>query len=236
MRPPAIERMGFYPTSTNVAHLLKTYFAPAESGRLLDPCAGEGTAASILAKALNCQAWGAELSPVRAVLAVEKMERVFNAPWSSCHLTNESITLLFLNPPYSHDRLGEQKRLELEFLKATTPKLVRGGALVYIVPHRLLADLDVATHLAGYYEAITVYRYPETGFDQVVLLATKRLKYKMPSGEEVGQVQAWGWLPGDSWQAGFSRWIAPLQSSLDIIAELDDPSDLYARCNLCVGL
>lgn len=191
MRPPALEKMGFYETSTQVAQLLTTYFAPAESGRLLDPCAGEGTAASILAKALNCQAWGAELSPARAALAVEKMERVFNAPWSSCHLTNESITLLFLNPPYSHDRLGEQKRLELEFLKATTPKLVRGGVLVYIVPHRLLADLDVATHLAGYYEAITVYRYPETGFDQVVLLATKRLKYKMPSGEEVGQVQAW---------------------------------------------
>ena len=64
MRPPAIEKMGFYPTSTLVAELLKTYFQPAESGRLLDPCAGEGTAASILAKALNCQSWGAELSPV----------------------------------------------------------------------------------------------------------------------------------------------------------------------------
>jgi hypothetical protein len=69
-----------------VAHLLKTYFTPAESGRLLDPCAGECTAAVILAQALNCQSWGAELSPVRAALAAEKMERVFNAPWSSCHL------------------------------------------------------------------------------------------------------------------------------------------------------
>ena len=51
MRPPAIEKMGYYETSTNVAQLLKTYFKPADSGRLLDPCAGEGTAASILAKA-----------------------------------------------------------------------------------------------------------------------------------------------------------------------------------------
>ncbi len=49
MRPPAIERMGYYPTATQVAGLLKTYFTPAESGRLLDPCAGEGTAAAILA-------------------------------------------------------------------------------------------------------------------------------------------------------------------------------------------
>ena len=76
MRPPAIEKMGFYETTTDVADLLKTYFKPAETGRLLDPCAGEGTAASILTKALNCQSWGAELSPARAALASEKMDRI----------------------------------------------------------------------------------------------------------------------------------------------------------------
>lgn len=191
MRPPAIEKLGWYPTSNPVADLLKTYFVPADSGRLLDPCTGEGIAAAILAKALNCASWGAELSPARAALAAEQMDRVFNAPWQSCHLTSESITLLFLNPPYSHDRLGDQKRLELEFLKSTTPKLVRGGALVYIVPHALLRDNDVATHLAGYYETLTVYRYPETAFNQVIVLGLKRQKYKMPSAEEIGQVQAW---------------------------------------------
>jgi superfamily II DNA or RNA helicase len=191
MRPPALEKMGYYQTSITVAQLLKTYFKPAETGRLLDPCAGEGTAASILAKALNCQSWGAELSPARAALASEKMDRLFNTPWGSCHLTGESITLLFLNPPYSHDRLGDQKRLELEFLKSTTPKLIHGGALIYIVPHQLLRDLDVASHLAGYYENITVYRYPETGFNQVIVLGLKRLKFKMPSNDEVQQIQAW---------------------------------------------
>ena len=191
MRPPALEKMGFYETSIIVAQILKSYFKPADSGRLLDPCAGEGTAASILAKALNCQSWGAELSPARAALAIEKMDRLFNTPWQSCHLTSESITLLFLNPPYSHDRLGDQKRLELEFLKSTTPKLLCGGMLVYIVPHQLLRDLDVASHLAGYYENIRIYRYPETGFNQVIVLATKRVKYKIPSHEEIHQVQAW---------------------------------------------
>ncbi|MCL4273176.1 MAG: hypothetical protein KJZ77_04835 [Anaerolineales bacterium] len=191
MRPPAIEKCGFYKTSQTVAQLLTKYFKPADSGRLLDPCAGEGTAASILAKALNCQSWGAELSPARAALAAETMDRLFNTPWSSCHLTGESITLLFLNPPYSHDRLGDQKRLELEFLKSTTPKLMRGGVLIYIVPHPLLRDLDVASHLAGYYENIRIYRYPDSGFNQVIVLATRRVKYKIPSHEEVHQVQAW---------------------------------------------
>jgi hypothetical protein len=191
MRPPAIEKCGFFPTSNPVAELLKSYFKPAPTGRLLDPCAGEGTAASLLAKALNCQSWGTELSPVRAALAAEKMDRLFNAPWQSCHLTNESITLLFLNPPYSYDRLGDQKRLELEFLKSTTPKLMRGGVLVYIVPYHLLRDLDVSSHLAGYYESIRVYRYPETEFNQIIVLAYKRLKFKMPSNEDVQDIQAW---------------------------------------------
>lgn len=191
MRPPALEKAGFYPTAEHVAQLLKTYFKPADYGRLLDPCAGEGTAASILAKALNCQSWGAELSPTRAALAAENMDRLFNTPWGSCHLTSESITLLFLNPPYSHDRLGDQKRLELEFLKSTTPKLIRGGVLIYIVPHPMLRDMDVASHLAGYYENIRIYRYPETGFNQVIVLATKRVKYKIPSHDEIHQVQAW---------------------------------------------
>jgi hypothetical protein len=86
MRPPAIEKW-VLPNIKHVAQLLKTYFKPADSGRLLDPCAGEGTAASILAKALNCQSWGAELSPARAALAAEKMDRLFNTPWGSCHLT-----------------------------------------------------------------------------------------------------------------------------------------------------
>ncbi len=191
MRPPALEKAGYYPTSLHVAELLKTYFLPAESGRLLDPCAGEGTAASTLARALHCQSWGAELSPARAALAGEVMDRLFNSPWSTCHLTNETITLLFLNPPYSHDRLGDQKRLELEFLKSSTPKLLRGGALVYIVPHRLLRDLEVASHLAGYYDHLTVHRYPETEFNQVIVLGTKRLKFKAPSHEEIQRIQVW---------------------------------------------
>jgi tRNA1(Val) A37 N6-methylase TrmN6 len=51
----------------------------AETGRLLDPCAGEGIAAAILASALNCASRGAELSPESAALAAERMDRVFNA-------------------------------------------------------------------------------------------------------------------------------------------------------------
>lgn len=68
MRTPAIEKMGYYPTDEPVLEILKTWIRPAEElkGRLLDPCAGEGKAASILGQAFNCETWGAELSPNRA--------------------------------------------------------------------------------------------------------------------------------------------------------------------------
>ena len=157
-----------------------TYFKPAEDGRLLDPCAGEGTAAAALAKALNSTSWGVELSPVRAQAALKNMDRVLCAAWQTCSLTNESITLLFLNPPYNYDRFGDQRRLEFEFLKSATPKLVRRGMLVYIVPHRLLSDETVASILASYYENLAVLRYPGTDYDQVIILGYRRQHYKIP--------------------------------------------------------
>lgn len=60
MRPPAIERMGYYPTDEPVVEIIRTYLKPpSERGRLFDPCAGEGKAASSLGNALNCETWGA---------------------------------------------------------------------------------------------------------------------------------------------------------------------------------
>ena len=59
------------------------------------------------------------------------------------------------------------------------------------MPHHLLGDLDVSTHLAGYYENLMMYRYPDTEFNQVIVLGVKRLKYKLPSSEEIGEVRAW---------------------------------------------
>ena len=136
MRPAAIIKMGYFPTDEPVLEILKTYIRPAEEGkgRLLDPCAGEGIAARALGQALNCETWGTELSPVRAELAAKVMDKVYPTAWQACQMTDESITLLFLNPPYEYDRHDSHKRLEVEFLKSTTPKLVRGGLLVFIIP------------------------------------------------------------------------------------------------------
>lgn len=194
MRPPATEKCGYYPTHSHVVEVIKTYIAPAEvekKARLLDPCCGEGTAASMLGNALNCETWGTELSYKRAETAASVLDKVHNCAWESTWINQESVTLLFLNPPYDSDGFDKKGRLEYQFLKSTTPVLVRGGLLVYIVPQKLFADPDVAKRLAAYYENFTIGLYKESVYHQVVLLATKRDSLHHPSTAEVEAIQAW---------------------------------------------
>ena len=194
MRPPAIERMGYYPTDEPVVEIIRTYLTlPVEKGRLFDPCAGEGKAAATLGKALNCETWGAELSPERAEKAQQAMDKVYQAPWQACVLTDESVSWLYLNPPYDFDRFENQKRLEWDFLKTTTSKLMRGGLLTYIIPQKILGMIEVARLLAGHYEAISVFRFPDglyEKFKQVVVLAYKRKVYQTPIDKEVLSLQS----------------------------------------------
>ena len=193
MRPPAIERMGYYPTDEPVIEIIRTYLKPSETkGRLFDPCAGEGKAAFALGKALNCETWGVELSPDRAEKAQQVLDKVYQAPWQACVLTDESVSWLYLNPPYEFDRFDGQKRLEWDFLKTTTSKLIRGGLLTYIIPQKILGMIEVARLLAGHYEAITVYQFPDglyEKFKQVVVLAYKRKLFQPPTDKEVLSLQ-----------------------------------------------
>ena len=194
MRPPAIERMGYYPTDEAVVEIIRTYLIPsAEKGRLFDPCAGEGKAAASLGKALNCETWGVELSPERAEKAQAVLDKVYQAPWQACALSDESISWLYLNPPYEFDRFDGQKRLEWDFLKTTSSKLMRGGLLTCIIPQKILGMLEVARFLAGHYEAISIYRFPDglyEKFKQVVVLAYKRKVYQLPTDRQVLSLQS----------------------------------------------
>ena len=119
MRLAGIEKGGYYPYPPHMAEATASWFIPLPAGtrgRLLDPCAGEGEIASLLGRLLNCETWGCELFPYRAEKAAAHMDKCHSAAWESCSLTDESITLLWCNPPYDDDRHGDEKRLELAFL------------------------------------------------------------------------------------------------------------------------
>ncbi|MGD9100447.1 MAG: DUF6094 domain-containing protein, partial [Anaerolineae bacterium] len=204
MRLAGQERMGYYPTPPQVVQDIATYFITSDDdaqaqGRLLDPCAGKGEAAALLGKLLNCQTWGAELSPVRAEAAARVMDRLFPVAWETTSLTNESVSVLFLNPPYDWDRaVGAAKgkkaqRLEYKFLGSTTSKLVRGqGILIYVVPQHLLERTEVARHLAGHYDDKRAVRFPDgeyERFKQIVVFGRRRVTYKTPTNDEIEAVQ-----------------------------------------------
>ncbi len=197
MRPPAIEKMGYYPTDEPVIEIIKTYIRPPEErGRLFDPCAGEGKAAAGLGSVLNCETWGVELSYTRAAKAAQVMDKVHQAPWQACSLSEESVSLVFLNPPYEFEHTeennGKARRQELEFLKSTTLKLMRGGLLVYIIPQHILGIIEVARILVGQYDCMTVGRFPDGLFEkfkQVVVFALRRKNYKVPSDKEIEEIR-----------------------------------------------
>ncbi|NPV86297.1 MAG: hypothetical protein HPY45_09855 [Anaerolineae bacterium] len=196
MRTPAVEKMGYYPTDLPVLEIIKTFIQPAEvRARLLDPCAGEGEAASLLGQALNCETWGVELSHIRAEKAAQALDKVHQAAWQAVYLSDESISLLFLNPPYEADE--DHKRVELDFLKSCTPKLARSGLLVYIVPQHILKIETVAKLLAAHYENLRCWRFPDGLFEkfkQVVVFGNRRQILNLPTSQEIAEILRWASL------------------------------------------
>lgn len=191
------EVMGFFATPPTVTDLVAAWLqAPAEDKpwRLLDPCCGEGVAAAQLASALGgqVQTWGVELSEKRAAQAAQVLDKVHPAAFSATHVSRESVSLLWLNPPYDSDLDGKDKRLEIEFLRTSLNTLVYGGVLVYIVPQHLLGYRDVARLLAGHFEHLVVRRFPDGEFDrfkQVVVLAQRR-HYVTPTAADLDAIHS----------------------------------------------
>lgn len=195
MRLAGIEKGGYYPYPSHMAEATASWFIPLAAGtrgRLLDPCAGEGEIANLLGRLLNYETWGCELFPYRAEKAAVRMHKCHSAAWESCSLTDESVTLLWFNPPYDDDRHGDERRLELSFLKSTTPKLVRGGVLAFVIPQRILRMAEIVRYLASQYERLTILRFPDgeyERFKQVLLLATRWEKYNVTTNEEIEEIQ-----------------------------------------------
>jgi predicted RNA methylase len=103
------EVMGFFATPPEVvARIARRLRPPTGMGlwRLLDPCCGEGAAAAQLAQGVGgtVHVWGVELSPKRAEVAAQVLDRVQTTAWQSVRVSKESVSLLWLNPPYGAPR------------------------------------------------------------------------------------------------------------------------------------
>lgn len=115
------------------------------------------------------QTYGVELSPARHAIAAGVLDACLSSAWEDVTIARQSISLLYLNPPYDTEA-GEagtrKRRLEYTFLQNTLKVLQDHALLVYIVPLKLLALPPIAKCLAGYFEQISVYALPPGEFEQ----------------------------------------------------------------------
>jgi hypothetical protein len=186
--------------------------------RLLDPCVGTGRAAALLAQTLTQQSstpspklevYGIEpnLQRARAAAALLGEQQVLTTSYFTASLSEKSFQVAYVNPPYDQETESDRRkeRLEVRFLRRATLHLAPGGLLIWVVPQRLLAE--GATHLAGAYQYLTCWRFPDdpwappdadrdpapmyATFKQVVLLGVKRAVAVPPDQTVVEQLTAW---------------------------------------------
>ena len=162
MRLEGQSKLGYYPTPDQTLELLLTWLSTPEPGlrRYLDPCCGKGEALAAIASAHgSAETYGIELSDLRAAEARLVLNHVINTGYEYAVLTDETFSLVLLNPPYDGEsETGGGTRLEETFLVNTTSRLVPGGVLIYIIQHGRLANEKIARHLVGWYEDLRCFK------------------------------------------------------------------------------
>lgn len=194
-----MELAGFYACPPAVTNLILTHITAPHSGRILDPCAGEGTALVTLAEKLQLDPYGVELHEGRAKTAREAVKqlvarngedafstRILHDSYLSLATSRGGYNLLYVNPPYDHDE--EDGRLEYQWLVHARPWLQPGGLLVWVVPQHMLRFRKATRYILSWYGRVQVYRFPDDTYDrfrQIVLFGIHRPKAITPDGEMV---------------------------------------------------
>ncbi|HRQ42113.1 MAG TPA: DUF6094 domain-containing protein, partial [Chloroflexota bacterium] len=200
MRLANLEKAGYFPIAPSVTELVSTHIAAPHGGRILDPCAGEGTALVTFAEKLGLDPFGVELHEGRAEAAREAVNqliasqatagkhttRILHDSYLNLITSQGGYNLLYCNPPYDHD--DEDGRLEYQWLVRTRPWLQRGGLLVWVVPQHMLRFRKATRYIISWYDKVQVYRFPDDTYDQfrqIVLFGVHRPKAVTPDGEMV---------------------------------------------------
>lgn len=195
-RPEAVAKALYYPTQDRPLAMIGRIVRLEGSvgASMLDPCAGEGTAAATLAGLWNVRAYGVELHKSRAEAASKVLAWLRHGSYhqlTALTANGEPIKdtwprdrqespfgILLLNPPYDDgtDETGASMRQEIEFLRASARFLAGGGLLIYIVPRKILRLEVFRDYMRGNFRDIRAYAYPAPEvreFDQVVVFATR---------------------------------------------------------------
>jgi tRNA1(Val) A37 N6-methylase TrmN6 len=176
MRSHGKLKLGFYPLPASEARRLQgCLFVPSQFSAL-DPCVGDGVAFAALLEGTQARRYGIELDSYRAEQARCCGIETLQADTLDVRCPVESLSLLYLNPPYDWE-MGQSgnRRLELVFLEHTYRWLRSDGVLVLVIPQSRLKPC--ARILAEHFKDHRIYRFTEPEcrrYDQVVILAVRR--------------------------------------------------------------
>jgi Uncharacterised methyltransferase family (DUF6094) len=110
-------KLGFFPLPVTEAQRLKNYLSCGSDFSALDPCVGDGVAFTALANGMPARRYAIEVDAYRAAEAEALGIDVLQANTMDVRCPVESMSLLYLNPPYDWEsgQSGNQ-RLELVFI------------------------------------------------------------------------------------------------------------------------
>lgn len=179
MRPAGRLKLGFYPLALKEADRIRLRLQFPHEFTALDPCVGDGAAFSRLLESSQAHRYGIEIDANRAEQAAQLGIQVIQANTMTVRCPAESVSLLYLNPPYDFE-IGPQanQRLELVFLEHTYRWLKPKGVLVFVIPQpqlRVCAKL-----LAEHFSELRVYLLTEAEcvqYQQVVVFGMRRLRH-----------------------------------------------------------
>jgi Uncharacterised methyltransferase family (DUF6094) len=200
VRPHGKTKLGFFPLPTAEAELLRNCLAFAPEFSAVDPCVGDGVAFARLLEGTQAHRYGIEIDAYRAEQAGSLGIETLHASTMDVRCPAESVSLLYLNPPYDLE-VGQtnNQRLELVFLEHTYRWLKPDGVLVFVIRQQQLKPC--ARVLSEYFSDLAVYRFTEPAsvqYKQIVVLGKRRKRHQHLHDSEL--LRSVRWLEMLAWK------------------------------------
>ncbi|MEI2356676.1 DUF6094 domain-containing protein [Mesobacillus zeae] len=179
-------RAGFFATPELQGEYLNKLLNVKGSGAWLDPTCGEGEilhqlSADHLREDCTITTYGVELDKSRAEKAKSLLNHCINAPIESMVIQNDSVSMLYLNPPYDYTMKGmddeSADRKEWTELFRNIRYLKEKGLMIYVIPSYRFADKRIARFLATHFYNIGMMRFSDEDYDdfrQAIFIGNKK--------------------------------------------------------------
>lgn len=180
MRPQGQTNLGFFPLPVPEAMRLKNRLTGESEFSALDSCVGDGVAFQCLVEGMPARRYGIELDAYRVAQARNMGIETLHADALDVRCRTETLSLLYLNPPYDFETgPANNRRLELVFLEHTFRWIKPGGVLVLVIRQ---AQLKVCARiLSEHFTDLSVFRLTEpmsVKYKQIAVLGVRRKRHR----------------------------------------------------------